>query len=380
MPSNKLGVMGASGSAGGGGVSGELWMWGADGAGRLGVGTAYATKTSPVQVGALDTWTQVFVSSKNTTFATQSDGTLWAWGRNNFGSLGHGDVIYKSSPVQSGVDTDWGDAKLAGHWDVGAIKSDGTLWTWGRDSNGSLGRGTKDVRLSTPTQLGSDTDWYKISNDGGQFLALKTDGTLWGWGLNQFGQLGTGTVINFSSPVQIGASTDWVEIQTGLNFSGAIKSDGTLWTWGASPWGQNGRGNLISISSPVQVGALTDWSLLTGQGYNMAAIKTDGTIWAWGKGNPGGGVGDGFSINRSSPVQLGALTDWYFVNMGVGSGSGRGIAMKTDSTVWVWGDGQGYGLGLSDLIRRSSPVQLGALDTWVQVSGGDGSMGGIKTP
>ena len=112
----------------------------------------------------------------------------------------------------------------------------------------------------------------------------------------------------------------------------------------------------------------------------MAAIKTDGTIWAWGKGNPGGGVGDGFSINRSSPVQLGALTDWYFVDMGHGSSSGKAITMKTDSTVWVWGDAQHYGLGLGDEIQRSSPVQLGALDTWVQVSAGGQSMGGIKTP
>jgi len=149
-------------------------------------------------------------------------------------------------------------------------------------------------------------------------MAIKTDGTLWGWGKNEFGQIGLGTSAAYvwvSSPAQVGALTNWSRVTAGGNFTIASKTDGTLWAWGQNNNGQLGQGNLTYRSSPVQVGALTTW-LFAAAGYiHTAVTKTDGTLWAWG-GNAQGQLGLGNTVNRSSPVQVGALTTWKSVAMG----------------------------------------------------------------
>jgi len=145
-------------------------------------------------------------------------------------------------------------------------------------------------------------------------MALKTDGTIWCWGEGGSGALGQGNTTDYSSPVQVGALTTWATIgpgsetdQANSEWSMAVKTDGTLWTWGENTKGQLGDGSTTDRSSPVQIGALTTWSSVSGGRKTSYAIKTDGTLWAWGNGEA---LGNGTTTQISSPVQIGALTTW----------------------------------------------------------------------
>ena len=241
---------------------------------------------------------------------------LYTWGRNIFGALGDNTTVNKPSPVKIGALTNWAQA-AAGQLFTAAIKTDGTLWTWGYKSSGALGQGAL-VNQSSPVQVGALTNWDKISTKNYHCGAIKTDGTLWSWGRNNVGQLGDGTTDNKSSPIQVGALTTWSQISAGENFSAAVKTDNTLWIWGTNNTGQLGIGTGYGTneSSPVQVGALTTWAQvsLSNQQHSLA-IKTDGTLWGWGE-NGFGEVGDGTATDRSSPVQVGVLTNWSQVAAG----------------------------------------------------------------
>ena len=361
----------------------SLWSWGNNGSGQLGLGDT-TNRSSPVQVGALTGWSKISAGGGpggGHSLAIKNDGSLWAWGYNYAGQLGLGDRTNRSSPVQVGALTDWskidgGDACTL------AIKTDGTLWSWGRNSYGQLGLGDITHR-SSPVQVGALTDWSKISSSKGSTLtnfslAIKTDGTLWSWGLNTNGQLGLGNITHRSSPVQVGSLTNWSEIAAGVNFSLATKTDGTLWSWGDNGQGRLGLGNTTDRSSPVQVGALTDWSQVaaggsTTTGYSLS-IKTDGTLWSWGD-NGIGQLGLGDITDRSSPVQVGLLTDWSKIAASGDSIFDFSLAIKTDGTLWSWGERSDGALGLDDMTHRSSPVQVGALTDWSQIAAGSHSLG-----
>jgi alpha-tubulin suppressor-like RCC1 family protein len=139
---------------------------------------------------------------------------------------------------------------------------------------------------------------------------------MWAWGNNSDGRLGDGTVVNKSSPVQIGGLTNWYQVSGGGSHTAAIKTDGTMWTWGRNiTFGQLGDGTVVSRSSPVQIGALTNWSQVSAGFTHTASVKTDGTLWAWGA-NSQGQLGIGTIVYKSSPIQVGALTSWLQISAG----------------------------------------------------------------
>ena len=216
-----------------------------------------------------------------------------------------------------------------------------SVWGWGNNSSGSLGLGDITPR-SSPVQIGSLTDWKQIdageSVNGNFAVAVKTNGTLWSWGGNAGGQLGSGTITARSSPVQVGSLTDWNIVSAGTYFCAAIKTNGTLWTWGVGTNGVLGSGNITSRSSPVQVGSDTNWAFVFALPQSCFAIKTTGTLWAWGR-NSYGALGLGDIVHRSSPVQVGSLTNWLSIGGGSNGSDGRAnlVAIKTDGTLWTWG-------------------------------------------
>jgi len=340
-----------------------LWSWGANSYGQLGLGDT-TTRSSPVQVGALITWSNIACGSLHT-IATKTDGTLWSWGRGlSFGQLGLGNTNNYSSPKQVGALTTWLNI-TCGRYNSLAVKTDGTLWSWGYNNNGQLGL-NNTTSYSSPKQVGALTTWLNIGAGQYHVLATKTDGTLWSWGANGNGQLGLGNITYYSSPKQVGALTTWLKISSGgYNFNLATKTDGTLWSWGRNSNGQLGLGNTTARSSPVQVGALTTWSNITCGEYCAIATKTDGTLWSWGN-NSFGQLGLGNTTYYSSPKQVGALTTWSTI----AGGQGQSLATKTDGTLWSWGSNNLGQLGLGNTTNYSSPKQVGALTTWSKVKGG----------
>ena len=198
-----------------------------------------------------------------------------------------------------------------------AIDADNALWAWGSNGFGGLGQ-NNTVSKSSPVQVGTLTDWAQVSTAGlGSGIALKTDGTLWTWGSNSNGELGDNTTIDKSSPIQIGSLTNWAQVDAGAQCMGALKTTGTLWTWGEGDRGRTGHGDVVNRSSPVQVGALTNWAKLSMSAHGLA-VKTDNTLWAWGYGG-NGRLGDNSINNRSSPIQVGLFAPWEHISSGVGS-------------------------------------------------------------
>lgn len=342
-----------------------LWTWGKNDVGQLGLGDTI-NRSSPTQVGS-STWKAVSDS-----IAIRYDNSLWSWGYNAFGRLGLGDLVDRSTPVQIGTSTDW--AQVRAHYGFGggpstAIKTDGTLWTWGKNDSGQLGLGDT-INRSSPTQVGSLTNWSRVfvtRNSG--VLAIKTNGTLWAWGNNYFGVLGLGNSTTYSSPVQVGALTDWINID-GLRNAASVKANGTLWVWGRGLGGANGQGNELDQNSPKQVGTLTNWASATAGAQGAAfGIKTDGTLWSWGK-NYSGNLGLSNTTDYSSPKQVGSLTNWSRIV----SGRFNTYALKTDGTFWVWGANYTGMLGLGNTTQYNSPKQLGSATNWAKLS--DGAFGG----
>ena len=375
-------------------TGGQLWTWGEGANGGLGLNDT-ADRSSPVQVGSDATWTKVF-GGEYTTFAINAATELYAWGlqANNVyfgGPLGIGAQSSRSSPVQVGG-TGWANVAGTAQSYSGAtafIKTNGTLWTSGYASGGQLGRtGT----TNSPVQVGALTGWKEIAATYGSFMSIKTDGTLWAWGNNNLGQLGLGNTTTYSSPIQVGNLTNWKLISGAATDNGtaqrfqAVKTDGTLWGWGNNP-GSLGTGNSTNFSSPVQIGALTTWSNInvgqgTGAGGGPAvARKTDGSLWVWGQGTDGG-LGLGNTSAYNSPVQLIGPNNW--LNSIASVGFNQCTLVRSDGTLTTWGLNTPAGqLGLGDnTINRSRPTQVGALTTWrtTKISPWGKNNAGIKIP
>jgi alpha-tubulin suppressor-like RCC1 family protein len=349
----------------------ELYSWGDNGNGELGLGNTI-DRSSPVQVGSSTSWRKI-ARGFQVSAAITSAGTLYTWGNNaTFGALGLGDKISRSSPTQVGALTNWAQISTNGQNNaMAAVKTDGTLWTWGDDAYGRLGQNTASVDKSSPVQVGALTDWSVPAMGPTCCFALKSDGTLWSWGDNAFGGLGQNTAVALdkSSPVQVGTLTNWASLSAGRNRGFATNTNGQLYAWGSNAYGALGDGTVLNRSSPVQIGALTNWSQVSGGRYHAAAVKTDGTLWTWGDNNSGGlGQNTAVALDRSSPVQVGALTSWSVVS----AGSYGCTALQSDGSLWTWGRNASGQLGQNNTISRSSPVQVGALTDWVALPTGFG--------
>lgn len=250
-----------------------------------------------------------------TTFTNK--GALWAWGNNQYGQLGDGTVVSKSSPIRIGTLTDWVDIRsddgTVTDGKAVAIRDDGTIYGWGENSYGNIGNGTV-TNKSSPVQIGALTTWKFVTENDQSAYAIKTDGSLWAWGQNTNGALGTGTLTNYSSPIQIGSLTNWAMVAGGINYTLALKTDGSMWSWGYNNVGQLGLGNTVSYSSPVRIGTSTDWKFIDAGDTACAAIKTDGSLWTWAD-NTYGALGIGSTASKSSPTRVGSDTNWINVNI-----------------------------------------------------------------
>ena len=314
-------------------TDGTLWAWGGNTYGQLGNAdsgyydppTNTKPKYSPIPVQVSDPdpskqWIAVSASAGMHTIAIKKDGTLWAWGWNSYGKLGDGTTTTRDTPVQvSDPDPSkqW-VAISAGSYHTAAIKANGTLWAWGI-GGGQLGIGTGGdsyipKQVGTAEQKTEGWKWQYVSAGLYHTVAIKTDGTIWAWGANSYGQLGDGTSGSANIPVQVKADaatpfTGVIAVSAGRHHTVAIKKDGTLWAWGDNEYyGQLGIGVSDDNPHPYPVFVGNMWKSVSAANDQTVAIKNDGVLWAWGY-NENGQLGDATVKNKFSPVRV-ILSNW----------------------------------------------------------------------
>ena len=336
---------------------GTLWAWGFTyyGASRPVTGSQPPSAHPPLQIGADRDWKSVWNYGAGA-LAVKADGSLWAVGILYYpdGLIDHviGTTPMSIEPYRqrdSGVvsGTDFNEPHGQGGWV--ALKADGALW---------VSEPTGPFLSLRPLDLGRN--WAKVATgQSHHFLAVKTDGSLWGWGMNFNGQLGDETTTDRSEPVRIGTDSDWVTVDVGDRHSAAIKADGSLWTWGSNDAGQLGDGTTTDRSAPVRIGAGTHWVAVRAGFTSTAALSADGEIWEWGQVEPGKYPADcRLTPGRTTHEHWTALAD---------DPDNEIVGVRSDGTLWAWG----WNLGYPDLVpgdpsslHYTSPHQIGSLSDW----------------
>jgi len=294
--------------------------------------------------------------------ALKSDGTVWTFGANASGQLGIGtaDASTHAAPVQvkTNATTFLTGMSVAG---AGALhsmavrKSDGSVFGWGSDSAGQLGDNSAATQQNFPVQAKTTASGnplllgiVDIAGGLSHSVALKSDGTVWTWGSNASGQLGDGGTTSRKLAAQVKTATSTfltgvVAIAAGDNFCAAVKSDGTVWTWGVNASGQLGDGTTTTQKFAVQVKLTPGGAALTGVldiacgSTHTIALKTDGTVWSWGN-NGNGRLGNGTTTQANNPVQVKTNSTTVITGANaVAAGASHTLILKTDGSVYACG-------------------------------------------
>jgi prepilin-type N-terminal cleavage/methylation domain-containing protein len=343
--------------------NGTVWCWGDNGWDQLADGTQVDSNL-PVQIANLSgTFTQITAGDFHAC-TLRDDGTVWCWGINEEAQLGRGTLsVSEATPAQPAGSLTGVIQVEAGDQNTCAVKNDGTLWCWGINQYGEAGRGTTGGRQTTPGQISQATGLTNVTSvhvKDNVVCALKNDGTVWCWGYGNDGATGDGTSNTYNQPNQVTGLTDITYFQGngGESTFCAVKNDGTAWCWGANWEGQAGNGTIgTAAPAPVQVSqatGLTNAQQIAVGEKNVCVIKNDGTLWCWGDGS-GGMIGDGGTSDQLTAVQVPMLTNVKQVDVDDISA----CALKNNGSVWCWGsntEGQ-LGMGVTGA-QQNAPVQV----------------------
>jgi alpha-tubulin suppressor-like RCC1 family protein len=305
--------------------------------------------------------------------ALTDDGRVWTWGYEWHGVLGRklsivDPVTDQSTPKPANVShsnlrnvTDI----AAGEAHVLALKDDGTVLAWGCNNYGQLGDGTtsdSESDAETPSQVSGLNNVKSVAAGLFYSVALKNDGTVWAWGYNRYGQLGDGEISRYESvPVQVVGLSGIVRVYAGYNHNVAIDSSGNVWAWGSNDCGELGDGTNISRCTPIRLAGLAGVKdVALGSSYTVV-LDGDGTVRAWGE-NYGGWLGDGTTTGQLHPVSVKGLDHVS----AIATGEGISFASLDDGTVRAWGFNSGGLIGNG--IRDQKVYQTGKV----------GSMNGIS--
>lgn len=343
-------------------TDGSLWAWGDNTKGQLGHGTNIS-KSTPTKIGVATNWTAIAAGSTHC-LALKSDGSLWAWGENTYGELGINSTLNKNIPVRVGTATYWAQIAAAGQHSM-AIKTDGTLWAWGSNFFSALGDGT-DIDRYSPFQIGTDTTWTSIATAELHSIGIQSGNSfdyLLAWGHESYGELGYGTAsVNEHKP-KIISSDNWKFVAAGLNHSMAIHDNGKLYACGLNSSGQLGNGTTTNVNVMTQIGTATNWEKVWCGLNNSFALKTNNTLWTWGN-NSLGQLGIGTTSNKTTPFQI-AGNRWRSISAGQ---EGHVLANKFENTLFVCGNNSTGQLGNASFMNASSLTAINCYDSCATAS------------
>lgn len=354
---------------------GEVWVWGQN-QGTLPIGVYSSSICSPVrEFCSAGNWCKVAISGHGG--AVKTDGSLWMWGEGYCGGAGLGITTTVCTPRREICSASNWCTLTVNRRSTSAIKTDGSLWSWGWNTYAQLGIGTTTNVCSPVREFCSATNWCFTVAGTCHRLAVKTDGSLWGWGCNS-GRLGNGDTAAVCSPVrEFCAATNWCMAAAGRYHSLAIKTDGSIWSFGSHTCGATGQNVTAgSTTSPVrEISSATTWCTVSATYCASAAVKTDGTLWTWGRGIGGVG-GRGNTTDVCSPVrEFCSATNWCKVSIGTYNGA----AVKTDGSLWTWGCNSVGQLGDATNVAKCSPVrEICSATNWTDVNTSVNRVAGLK--
>lgn len=291
------------------GSDGNLYAWGDNSAGQLGVGNTETART-PQRVRAPEgiTLTSVHATVVNSV-ALGSDGNVYSWGSNLYGQLGTGDTEGSSLPIAAQTPGDIRySAVTAGRNFTIALGSDRLAYSWGQNQNGQLGSGNLlDSALPVAVVLPEDTTFTRIDAGNAFAIAQGANGITYSWGQNNSGQLGNGTNNRAEVPTRViaPAESGMTIIQAGSEYVIALDAAGTVFGWGTNVYGQLGNGSVRGSSTPVPVSVPEGVVLtsLSANYYHVLALAEDGSLYAWGR-NGSGELGNGETTTSRLPVRV----------------------------------------------------------------------------
>lgn len=331
-------------------VTGALFCWGDNADGALGLGDT-VSREQPTRVRVSQAIAEVSGGERFTCFRTDP-GQVYCMGTNGRNELGLGDIERRLSPALVSLPQ---PAKqvAAGFEGACAILVDGALYCWGQNREGQLGQGEwPPVLGATPLRVGTNNDWTKIAPGQGHTCGIRAPGSLWCWGRNTDGHLGQGdgAEIQIRAPARVGAASDWIDVDTGQDTSCGVRADGSLWCWGVNTFGQIGAPpSTPFVTTPRRVNADTDWASVSVDTFNVCARKINNALYCMGR-NVEGAVGVGDNVDRATPTRVGTTADFASVS----TGRFHTCAQKTSGVVACAGANDRGQLGVGDLDRRNA--------------------------
>lgn len=326
---------------------GALSCWGRNDTHQL--GTAGTTPVlAPAMLEGTD-WAEVAAGEQHTC-ARRTGGSVWCWGENGSGQCGVGDT---AAPVDAPafVSTSGAAAQLSTNFDFTcAIYESGALFCWGANAEGQLAQDDPfpgdGVNRSAPVEVETAADWTFVDAGQGHACGIRAPGSLWCWGRNSEGELGlgAGAAGQLRTPQRVGDGEDWAEARAGQNHTCARKTDGSLWCWGANDESQLGLGDHQTRSEPTRVGDASDWTAVTVDTFHGCGLRAPGSLWCWGR-NVEGQLGTGDHQEQGQPVQIGTDDDWSQVS----AGRFHTCARKQDGTIFCVGQNTYGQLGTGDM-------------------------------